>query len=609
MRKQLPLRAGALAGAVVLGLASLSALAAAPLAVKPINPAAAPLKPMAQTSADRFIVKFKPGTAALRDRRFVETTLTSALARSLPARAGVAPTLRVQRRTGLGAEVITASRPLSSTESASLLQALRQDPSVQYAQIDRRMYPLQQLPNDPRLPTYQWDMLNSVGGINASGAWADSSGEGAVVAVLDTGIVQHSDLDANIINGYDMVSTAGEPGDVGSGDGDGRDADAHDPGDWSNGSYCGASSSSWHGSHVAGTVAAVANNGLGIAGAAYGAKVQPVRVLGTCGGSSSDVADGIFWAAGGHIDGLPDNPTPAEVINLSLGGFGACSEDPEAQAAIDFARSRGTTVVVAAGNSNMDAAGFSPASCQGVINVGATNFVGARAGYSNYGASVTIAAPGGEVGSGPAPAQGAIWSTIDAGEQAPLGQPVLGGYQGTSMAAPHVAAIVAMMQSAAVQAGRGPLTPDQVREILVKSARPFQQPPEAGKPIGAGMADAYRAVQLAMGNPLPVDPIPVLQNGIRVGSQSGVLGQSLLFQLQVPAGTSSLNLRTLGGTGNVSLYAGYGVVPEAGSAPYRSNNAGTAEAIVISRPQAGVWYLRVVGEGTFRDVSVLGLAR
>ncbi|PSD21172.1 protease [Stenotrophomonas maltophilia] len=608
MKKQLPLHAGLLAGAVALGLTSISAPAATPLPLQPAR-IVGPLKPLTSVANDRFIVKFKPGMADARDRRFVDGVLAAAMARSLPARAGAAPTLKVQRRTGLGAEVVSVSRLLSSDESARLLQQLRLDPAVQYAQIDRRMYPLQSLPDDPRLPSHQWDMLNTIGGIHAPGAWAESTGEGVVVAVLDTGILQHPDLDANVIAGYDMVSLAGEQGGVGSGDGDGRDADPHDPGDWSDGSYCGVGTSSWHGSHVAGTVAAVANNALGIAGAAYGAKVQPVRVLGTCGGTSSDVADGIYWAAGGHIDGLPDNPTPADVINLSLGGFGACSEDPEAQAAIDYARSRGTTVVVAAGNSNIDAAGFSPASCKGVINVGATNYVGGRAGYSNYGASVTVAAPGGEIDSGPAPARGAIWSTIDAGTQAPLGQPVLGGYQGTSMAAPHIAAIVALMQSAAVEAGRGPLTPDQVRDILVASARPFPQPPEDGKPIGAGIADAHRAVLLAQGKPLPALPIPELQNGIRLDGQSGVNGQSLLFAINVPAGATTLNLRTLGGSGDVSLYAARGAAPDVGSAPYSSRRAGSTEVIVVSRPQAGTWYVRVVGESTFRNVSVLGLAR
>lgn len=608
MRKLLPLRASLLAGAVAIAAVSWPALAATPLPLQPMA-GSRPLKPHADTYHQDFIVKFKPGAAAARDRRSTQAMLDDAMARSVPARAGVMPSLAVQRLTGVGSSVIASSRPLSASESASLLRQLQSDPMVAYAQVDRRMYPLQQLPNDPHLPDLQWDMLGTVGGINAAGAWADATGDGAVVAVLDTGILRHVDLDANIIPGYDMVSTASEPGKRGSGDGDGRDADAHDPGDWSDGSTCRMGDSSWHGSHVAGTIAAVANNGLGIAGAAYGAKVQPVRVLGTCGGSTSDVSDAIVWAAGGHVDGVPDNPTPAEVINLSLGGYGACSEDPESQAAIDFARSRGTTVVVAAGNDNSDAATFSPASCKGVISVGATNYQGGRAGYSNYGNTVTIAAPGGELGSGPAPARGTIWSTIDAGEREPLGQPVLGGYDGTSMAAPHVAAIVALMQTARVGAGLAPLAPDQVRDVLVQSARPFPVPPEGAKPLGAGVADAYRAVQLALGKPLPQDPPPALQNGALLGGQNGVAEQSLLFTIDVPAGASVLNLRTLGGTGDVSLYAAPGKAPDVPGAPHASRRPGTVEAIVVNRPQAGIWYVRIVGESTFRSVSLLGVAR
>lgn len=173
--------------------------------------------------------------------------------------------------------------------------------------------------------------------MRAPAAWDVSSGEGVVVAVLDTGYTDHPDLVGNVVPGYDFISYYGQTTDEGlypdvAGDGDGRDADAHDPGDWTDSSmnaWCGrVSSSSWHGTHVAGTVAAVANNAQDIAGLAYGAKVQPVRVLGHCGGVTSDIADGIIWASGGHVEGVPDNENPAEVLNLSLGGAGSCADDP-----------------------------------------------------------------------------------------------------------------------------------------------------------------------------------------------------------------------------------------------------------------------------------------
>src|SRR5690606_15464034 len=160
--------------------------------------------------------------------------------------------------------------------------------------------------------------------------------------VLDTGYADHNDLDANIVPGYDFIIDEAV-----AGDGDGRDGDAHDPGDW-----YGGYASSWHGTHVAGTVAAVTDNGAGLAGVAYKAKVQPVRVLGHGGGYTSDIADAIVWASGGTVDGVPANENPAEVLNLSLGGDGSCAQDPVTQEAIDGAIERGVTVVVAAGNDN-----------------------------------------------------------------------------------------------------------------------------------------------------------------------------------------------------------------------------------------------------------------
>src|SRR5690606_31257016 len=148
-------------------------------------------------------------------------------------------------------------------------------------------------------------------------------GNGVVVAVLDTGITRHGDLDANVLPGYDFISDAGK-----ANDGDGRDNDPSDPGDWVTLNQCPggnrAENSSWHGTHVAGTIAAVTNNAKGVAGTAFGARILPVRVLGTCGGYDSDIADAIVWAAGGSVSGVPTNANPAEVINLSLGGGGAC---------------------------------------------------------------------------------------------------------------------------------------------------------------------------------------------------------------------------------------------------------------------------------------------
>ena len=191
-------------------------------------------------------------------------------------------------------------------------------------------------PNDPRY-TDQWHYYEAIGDINAEQVWNTHTGAGTVVAVIDTGYVYHSDLDANIIPGYDFISDVSV-----ANDGDGRDADASDPGDWTGFFECGASfgrNSSWHGTHVAGTVAAQSNNNSGVAGVAYNAKVMPVRVLGKCGGLLSDITDAIVWASGGSVPGVPNTTTPADVINMSLGGSGAC--DATYQAAIDTAVANG----------------------------------------------------------------------------------------------------------------------------------------------------------------------------------------------------------------------------------------------------------------------------
>ena len=268
----------------------------------------------------------------------------------------------------------------------------------------------------------QWDYFEVRAGMNLPAAWDLSTGSGVVVAVLDTGYRPHADLADNLLAGYDFVNNSA----MGN-DGDGRDADASDPGDG-----CSSGHSSWHGTHVAGTIAALANNGLGIAGVAYNAKVQSVRVLGCGGGYNSDIADGMIWAAGGSVSGVPANATPAKVLNLSLGGQSACSIT--VQNAINTARGLGASVVVAAGNSKMAVGNFSPANCKGVITVAALGRTGARAPYSNFGPQVAVAAPGGNMNAGTA---NGILSTLNTGGASP-GEDSYAYYQGTSMATPHV---------------------------------------------------------------------------------------------------------------------------------------------------------------------------
>jgi serine protease len=326
--------------------------------------------------------------------------------------------------TGRGAQVWAMNRRMTGGEAQALAkQIAAADPDVEYAEPDDIMVTAW-TPNDPSYSD-QWHYSEPLAGINLPPAWDRTSGAGVVVAVVDTGYRPHADLAANILAGYDFVSQ-----DI-SNDGDGRDSDASDPGDW-----CAALNrpSSWHGTHVAGTIGAVTNNSLGVAGVAYGARILPVRVLGTCSGYTADIADGILWASGNPVNGVPTNPTPARVINMSLGGTGACGQTM--QDAITAARNRGAVVVAAAGNDNMNAVGASPANCRGVITVASVDRMANKSSFSNYGFTVSLAAPGEQ-----------ILSTLNTGTTVP-GSDSYGYYNGTSMATPHVAGVAALMLSA-----------------------------------------------------------------------------------------------------------------------------------------------------------------
>jgi serine protease len=328
----------------------------------------------------------------------------------------------------------------------------------------------------------QWHYFDPDGGIELTDAWDITTGSSnIVVAVVDTGILAHSDLTGKILAGADLIS---DP-DV-SVDGNGRDMDPSDEGDWVGaGDICFTGfnrDSSWHGTHVAGTVAANTANTLGVAGVSWGAKILPVRVLGKCGGYISDIADGIVWAAGGGVSGLPVNQNPANVINLSLGGAGSCGTTM--QNAIDFARSRGAVVVVAAGNdsANLDFSSYTPATCRGVITVGAGNRFASKSSYSNYGKYVDVMAPGGDF-------SGTVFSTSNDGTQGP-GKDSYKGMMGTSMAAPHVAGVAALIL------GQNPgLFPDQVEHALKESTKFFS----CTSGCGEGLIDAFAALQFSDG--------------------------------------------------------------------------------------------------------------
>ena len=269
------------------------------------------------------------------------------------------------------------------------MAAFAQRPTVDYVEPDVQMTATL-TPADPQY-SLQWHYSEALAGMNLPTAWDTADGAAAcTVAVVDTGITRHSDLAANVVPGYDFITNSTD-----ARDGNGRDANPQDQGDWHGAFECVGSTggnSSWHGTHVAGTIAAVTSNGVGVSGVAFKAKVQPVRVLGRCGGTLADIGDAVTWASGGTVSGVPANPTPAKVINMSLGGSGTCGA--AYQNAINGAVARGTTVVVAAGNSNANAANYQPASCTNTVVVAASDRQGNRASYSNYGAIVDLTAPG-----------------------------------------------------------------------------------------------------------------------------------------------------------------------------------------------------------------------
>jgi serine protease len=441
------------------------------------GPLAAIAAPQVLTQTDRIIVKYKDATVSTMGLANVPAMTTSRAAAVTRAGQQFGLSTRVLHSTATGANIVHLGKKMSLTEAAAVAADLKsRDANVEYAEPDRIMVKMM-TPNDPRYAE-QWHYFESAGGLRVNTAWDSATGAGVNVAVIDTGYRNHTDLSGQFVQGYDFISTAA----IG-GDGNGRDSDALDPGDSVTAGQCGAgepaSGSSWHGTHVAGTIAAKTNNSVGVAGVAFGAKIVPVRVLGKCGGYTSDIADAIIWSSGGTVSGVPANANPAKVINMSLGGGGAC--DTTTQNAINSARSRGTVVVVAAGNENQNASNSSPANCSGVVTVAATNRSGGRAWYSNYGTVVDVAAPGGDTS---VTANG-ILSTLNAGTTGP-GADNYAFYQGTSMATPHVAGVVALMLSKTPS-----MTPDQVEAKLKSSARSF---PATCTSCGSGIVDATAAL-------------------------------------------------------------------------------------------------------------------
>jgi serine protease len=421
--------------------------------------------------------------------------------RATDARAQIASAARVERLAGesaiairhlramsQGADVVVLDRAVAPERAAQLAALLARNPEVEYAEPDR-LRQAAKVAND-EFRSAQGYLDDTPGGISASLAWDVTTGSAStVVAVLDTGIRPHADLTGRILPGYDMIS----PTSV-SNDGDGRDADPSDPGDWvlssESTSDCPTRNSSWHGTSVAGVIAANSNNGQWIAGINWAAMILPVRVLGKCGGFDSDIIDGITWAAGLPVPGVPANPYPAHVINMSLGGDGACFA--AYQNAINAAYAHGVTraIVAAAGNESQDVANHVPASCAFVYAVASTTTAGSLARYSNFGAGVDISAPGGQYNS--VIGNQGIITLSNSGRTTPSTDSFT-NTGGTSFAAPMVSGTVSLMLAVAPN-----LTVDQVHETLLATAKPFPAGSTCDTTLcGAGIVDANAAVRAA----------------------------------------------------------------------------------------------------------------
>ncbi|MEP7329591.1 MAG: S8 family serine peptidase [Betaproteobacteria bacterium] len=468
-------------------------------------------------AASTVALTFEGGTDALTTGQIVvklrpESVPTLATLRVAELAATIGAPLTYRRTMAIGAMVLNVPDARSDAEVDAIAAKLATRPDVIYAERSRRMY-AQRVPNDP-LFADQFYLQSGATTIDAPAAWELTTGSpSTVIAVLDTGYTNHSDLVARVVAGYDMVSSfaASNDGKALDSAGNYRDADASDPGDWisaddRNGlfasSECVIEDSTWHGTSVMGTIGAIADNGNDITGVDWKAKLVPVRVLGKCFGSDADIADGVAWAGGLNVPAAPVNANPAHVINLSLGGPGACQSFMQETVDKVFAHGVTRAIVASAGNQASGAV-HSPSSCNGVISVAASTFAGNRAGYSNFGPRMDIAAPG---GNGVAGSAYNFLVLTNLGKTVPAAEGTQ-YFAGTSFSAPLVSGVAGLMLAVAPD-----LSPAQLRDLLKSSAKPFPAGStclEAG--CGAGLLDAPAAVRAALATTGVVPPVSVVE--------------------------------------------------------------------------------------------------
>jgi serine protease len=548
-----------------------------------------------ETAVKRVIVRFRTANASGSAQASADVVTALATRTRLNVKA--------IRHISSGMHVMHVESQIGGETLEQTLANLRADPTVEYAEADQRRY-AHATPNDP-LFTGQWYMQSAQpAAVDAASAWDMTTGSsGIIIAELDTGVrFDHPDLrtaSANrLLPGYDMISADPDGTFFTANDGNGRDPDASDPGDWvtateaksASNTTCKQADSSWHGTRVAGILGALTNNSTGVAGMTWSNWILPVRVLGKCGGYDSDIIAAMLWAAGVHVDGVPDNPYPARIINMSLGATGACTAGY--QQAVNELTALGVLVVASAGNEGgpVDA----PANCSGVAGIAGLRQAGTKVGYSSLGPQIALAAPAGNCVNTTAgqPCLFSIDTTINTGTTVPATNTYTDQTNfniGTSFSAPIVAGIAGLM--AAVN---GNLTSGQIIARLQEGAtKPFPVSADSTVPMchvptsatdiqnaecscttqtcGAGMANARGAVLAAL-RPIAAVALPA---GVAAGGNVTLNG----------AGSAAACTHT------ISTYAWTVVAPTAN--PPAIQNANMAAATVTAPSGSSTYTLRL----------------
>lgn len=476
-----------------------------------------------QLTTQRLIVKFKPVFTA---KAFNEQA-TDQL-QQFSASAGI--DLVYQRKMLAPNSHVLELPDLMDQQTAALFaEQLSQRFDVDYVEVDKRFY-ASRTPNDPAFLGLQTYLQSSnpitPTALDLTSAWDRQVGSPAItVAVLDTGVINHYDLQSRLVNGsavlsgYDFISSSLE-----ARDGDGRDSNPTDEGDW----LRNGDNSSWHGTNVASIIGAATNNNRGMAGIDQQARLLIARVLGWDGGLLSDISDAMYWVSGHSVDGIPNNPNPAQVINLSLGSDGNCTATE--QDAIDVATQSGAVVVVAAGNEAEDTSNKAPANCRNVITVTSLERYGDKSSFANFGTAVDIATIGDN-----------IYVATDDGERSANLSHSYAQVSGTSMSAPIVSGVVSLMMASNPAFTNGvDLAPNEVygviQALLKSTANAFPADSNCNTSIcGAGMLNANQAIQAAQQYPNvflpPIEPEPEITIEDSSNGGSGFLHPLFLFLL------------------------------------------------------------------------------